>query len=398
VIAAGALRARVPRIGRLAAGAALGWGVVGAVAALFLSGWFAPDGGAPRASARGAAALAPTLLYVALWALVTPPLLLVAERVRFAPPALSARNAARLALLAALVGAAALGLLVAYAAVAVRWADAGSVLNLPEPALFFLGRLRENVLIGALLVAGQLALRHRRAVRARELEAAQMAAQLSESRLQALSMELRPHFLFNTLNAISGMVWADPARADAMVVQLSELLRRTLEAGESPTGTLAEERHVLGLYLEIQQVRFGDRLAVTLDVPDALGAAEVPRFLLQPLVENAFQHGLAPKRGAVALAVRAAREPAPGGDRLVLRVADDGVGLPPDGTLVESTGVGNTRRRLAALYGDDQSLALRRRDGGGTEVVVAIPFRAVEGRAAGGPPRRAPASAAHPAA
>jgi signal transduction histidine kinase len=371
--------------------------VVGAVAALFLSGWFTADGGA-RAGARGATALGPTLLYVALWALATPPLLLAAERVRFAPPALSARNAARLALLAALVGGAALGLLLAYAAVAVRWADAGSVLNLPEPALFFLGRLRENVLIGALLVAGQFALRRRRAVRARELEAARLAAQLSESRLQALSMELRPHFLFNTLNAISGMVWADPARADAMVVQLSELLRRTLEAGESPTGTLAEERHVLGLYLAIQQVRFGDRLSVTLDIPEALDAAEVPRFLLQPLVENAFQHGLAPKRGPVALAVRAAREPAAGGDRLVLRVADDGVGLPPDGALVESTGVGNTRRRLAALYGDDQSLALRRRSSGGTEVVVTIPFRAAGGRAPAGAPRRDRARVAHPGA
>ncbi len=389
------LRARAPLVGRLVAGAALGWGVVGAVAALFLSGWFAPGDGAPPAGARGSTALGPTLLYVTLWALATPPLLLAARRVRFAPPALSARNAARLALLAALVGAAALGLLVAYVAVAVRWADAGSVLNLPEPALFFVGRLRENLLIGALLVAGQFALRRRRAVRARELEAARLAAQLSESRLQALSMELRPHFLFNTLNAISGMVWADPAKADTMVVQLSELLRRTLEAGESPTGTLAEERHVLGLYLELQQVRFGERLSVTLDVPDALGGAEVPRFLLQPLVENAFQHGLSPKRGPVSLVVRAARAPGPSGGRLVLRVADDGVGLPPDGTLVESTGVGNMRRRLAALYGDDQSLALRRREGGGTEVVVTIPFRPAGARAPAGP---LPHPSAHTAA
>jgi signal transduction histidine kinase len=382
-------------VARLAAGSAVAWGAVGAVGTLFLSGWFTPDGapdGAPGgAAAGGATTLGPTALYIALWALATPPLLLVADRVRFAPPAASARNAARLLALAALVGGVALALLIAYAAVAVRWADAGSVLNLPAPALFFIGRLRENVLIGALLVAGQVALRHRRAVRARELEAARLAAQLSEARLQALSMELRPHFLFNTLNAISGMVWADPARADAMVVQLSELLRRTLEAGESPTGTLAEERHVLGLYLAIQRVRFGDRLTTTLDVPDALGDAEVPRFLLQPLVENAFQHGLGPKRGPVTLAVGAARERGPDGDRLVLRVADDGVGLPPDGTLVESTGVGNMRRRLAALYGDAQSLVLRSRPAGGTEVVVTLPYRVP----AGAPPGPAVPAGAH---
>jgi signal transduction histidine kinase len=375
VTAARALRARLPRVARLAAGSAVGWGAAGTIGTLFLAGWFASDGAPAGAGASGNSTLGPTALYVALWAVATPPLLLAADRVRFAPPAASGRNAARLLALAVLVVGVALALLVAYAAVAVRWADAGSVLNLPAPALFFIGRLRENVLIGALLVAGQVALRHRQAVRARELEAARLAAQLSEARLQALSMELRPHFLFNTLNAISGMVWADPARADAMVVQLSELLRRTLEAGESPTGTLAEERHVLELYLAIQQVRFGDRLTTTLDVPDALGDAEVPRFLLQPLVENAFQHGLGPKRGPVSLAVGAARERGPdGGDRLVLRVADDGVGLPPHGTLVESTGVGNMRRRLAALYGDAQSLVLRHRPSGGTEVVVTLPY------------------------
>jgi hypothetical protein len=166
-------------VARLAAGSAVAWGAVGAVGTLFLSGWFTPDGapdGAPGgAAAGGATTLGPTALYIALWALATPPLLLVADRVRFAPPAASARNAARLLALAALVGGVALALLIAYAAVAVRWADAGSVLNLPAPALFFIGRLRENVLIGALLVAGQVALRHRRAVRARELEAARLA-------------------------------------------------------------------------------------------------------------------------------------------------------------------------------------------------------------------------------
>jgi signal transduction histidine kinase len=366
--------ARGARVRRLAAGAALGWGATGALAASFLSGWLTTD---PRGAPREAV-LGPTLLYVGLWAVVTPPLLLLAERVHFSRPTWQLGNAVRAAGLAAGVVALALVLLLAYAMLAARWAEAGSVANLPEAALFFMGRFRENVAIGALLVGGHFVVRHRRALRRRELEAARLAAQLSESRLQALSMELRPHFLFNTLNAISGMVWADPAKADAMVLQLSELLRRTLEAGESPTTTVAEERHVLELYLAIQQVRFGERLTVTVDVPTALGGAEVPRFLLQPLVENAFQHGLAPKRGPVSLAVAAARD----AGRLVLRVTDDGVGLPAAGAIVESTGVGNMRRRLSALYGDAGTLALRPRPGGGTEVEVAIPYRAAAPAAA----------------
>jgi signal transduction histidine kinase len=369
------------RFGHLLAGAALGWAAVGALATLFLAGWFGEEGGGPRwGDVAG-----PTALYVALWTLATPGLLLVAERVRFARPAgrpghrvrTLAPNLARAVALGAVVGGTAVVLLLAYARLATRWADGGAVVNLPEPALFFMGRFRENLLIGALLVVGALVARHRRAERARELEAARLAAQLGEARLQALSMELRPHFLFNTLNAISGMVWADPAKADAMVLQLAELLRRTLEAGESPTSTLAEERHVLTLYLAIQQVRFGPRLTVTVELPPALDAAEVPRFLLQPLVENAFQHGLAPKRGPVSLQVRAERRCDAAGDRLVLVVADDGVGLPAADALVESTGVGNMRRRLAALHGDAQSLVLAPRPGGGTEVTVTLPFRAL---------------------
>jgi signal transduction histidine kinase len=362
------------RLTRLAAGSTLGWGAAGALAASFLSGWLTTDPrGAPREAVVG-----PTLLYVGLWAVATPPLLLLVERVHFSRPARRLGNAVRAAALVTGVVALALALLIAYATLATRWADAGSVANLPEAALFFIGRLRENVAIGALLVGGHFAVRHRRALRRRELEAARLAAQLSESRLQALSMELRPHFLFNTLNAISGMVWADPAKADAMVLQLSELLRRTLEAGESPTTTLADERDVLQLYLAIQQVRFGERLAVAVDVPPACEGAEVPRFLLQPLVENAFQHGLAPKRGPVSLSVHAACD----GGRLVLHVRDDGVGLPPDATLVESTGVGNMRRRLDALYGGAGTLALRARPDGGTEVEVAIPYRAAPPAAA----------------
>jgi hypothetical protein len=230
------------RFGHLLAGAALAWAAVGALATLFLAGWFGEEGQAPRwGDVAG-----PTALYVALWALVTPGLLLAAERVRFARPAGRpshfvrglAPNLLRAVALGAVVGGTAVALLLAYAGLATRWADGGAVLNLPEPALFFMGRFRENLLIGALLVAGR-SWRGIAARCARRARGGSTAAQLGEARLQALSMELRPHFLFNTLNAISGMVWADPAKADAMVLQLAELLRRTLEAGESATSTLA---------------------------------------------------------------------------------------------------------------------------------------------------------------
>jgi LytS/YehU family sensor histidine kinase len=173
------------------------------------------------------------------------------------------------------------------------------------------------------------------------------------------------------------MVWADPAQADAMVLQLSELLRRTLEAGESPTCTLAEERHVLALYLAIQQVRFGPRLTVTVDVPAELDAAEVPRFLLQPLVENAFQHGLAPKRGPCrsTWARRACRTPPVTGSCSSSPTTGSG-SLRPTRSW-RARGWATCASRLAALHGDAQSLVLAPRAGGGTEVTVTLPFHAL---------------------
>lgn len=355
------------RTGTLVLGSILGWSIVGLFIAMFL----ATGEHAARETAPWRAVLAPTAQYLAWWALLTPVLLRVSGVLALVTIGWNRGTFLRVAALAGAVVLTAIAQLLGYAFTAEWWAGVSSVVDLPEPAMFFVGRFRENVLVGALIVGAQQLWYRRHQAAQRELEAARLAAQLSESRLQALSMELQPHFLFNTLNAIAGMVWQDPAKADAMVLQLSDLLRRTLEAGSSPTSTLAEEREVLELYLGIQQVRFGDRLTVTVDLPPSLDDTVVPRFLLQPLVENAFQHGLAGKRGPISLVVEARGE----GEHVVVRILDDGVGLKPAEALVESTGVGNMRRRLAALYAEGSSLSLANRPTGGAEVRIVLPRR-----------------------
>jgi signal transduction histidine kinase len=317
------------------------------------------------------AAALTTAMYVGVWMLLTPPLL--HALLRWAPerPWRSMRTLRRLPLLAGAVTLAAALQVVGYLWLARTVTGTVGLVNLSGPVLDMAGRFEENLVLGALLVIAWMAWRQRQLARWRELQAAYLAAELSASRLQSLGMELRPHFLFNTLNAITGMVWADQATAERMILQLSELLRRTLEAGQSPTSSLREERDVLELYLAIQRIRFGERLRIAVDMPEDTLDAEVPRFLLQPLVENAFQHGLSRQPGEVRLEVVARRE----GDRLALRVLDDGVGLPADGTVTESTGVGNTRRRLSTLYGASAVLGLHAREGRGAESRVELPWR-----------------------
>jgi two-component system, LytTR family, sensor kinase len=199
---------------------------------------------------------------------------------------------------------------------------------------------------------------------------------LLKARLHALDLELRPHFLFNTLNAITALVRSEPAQAERMLITLGNLLRVTLgrTGGEV---TVAEELDQLDLYLDIQRVRFRDRLDVQVEVDAELLSAYVPGMILQPLVENALTHGLAPKIGAGTVRVSVASED----DTVVLRVIDDGVGLPPAG-LRERTGVGNTRERLRALYGDAQTMTLTAVAGGGAMSEVRLPLRGAPTRTA----------------
>ncbi len=203
-------------------------------------------------------------------------------------------------------------------------------------------------------------------IRARDSE-----TQLAEARLGALRMQMQPHFLFNSLNAITVIVRdRDTATATRMLEQLGEMLRRVMRADRPQEVSLADELSFVRQYLDIEQLRFSDRLRPEFAVqPDVYGAA-VPEFLLQPLVENAIRHGLAKRGTATLVRVEARRE----AEELVLSVIDDGPGLPPGG-VAEGVGLGNTRARLATMYGSRARLDLEEAPGGGARAAVRFPYR-----------------------
>jgi signal transduction histidine kinase len=221
------------------------------------------------------------------------------------------------------------------------------------------------------LIGLQHATGYYRQARAREVRAARLETRLIEAQLQALQQQLQPHFLFNTLHAISTLVHRDPNKADEMIERLSDLLRVTLSRVGVQEVTLAEELEHLRAYLDIEQVHFGDRLKIEYRVDVAALEALVPTLLLQPLAENAIRHGLEPCVGPGVLTIEARREQTV----LRLRVRDTGRGLPQ--TLVRPDGVGlsNTRARLERLYGGQASIDLRENAGGGVLVDLALPLR-----------------------
>jgi two-component system, LytTR family, sensor kinase len=211
-----------------------------------------------------------------------------------------------------------------------------------------------------------------REAREREVRTAQLEARLAQAQLHALRLQLQPHFLFNTLNTISSIVYEDPRAADEMIARLSDLLRATLRTSNQQEVTLDEELRYLDLYVEIMRARFDDRLVVSFDVDPTTRDALVPQLLLQPLVENAIRHG-ASADATSTIAVSARRE----GGGLVLEVRDRGRGLAVDASEAVGRGVGlsNTVERLERLYGAAHAFALRDADGGGLAVNVMIPFR-----------------------
>jgi two-component system LytT family sensor kinase len=204
--------------------------------------------------------------------------------------------------------------------------------------------------------------------REQRVAAAQLERRLTEARLEALRLQLHPHFLFNTLNAISAFVEVDPERARRMIARLGELLRRTLDGGAAAELPLSRELDLLVPYLEIQRIRFGDRLSIELDVLDGAGDALIPALMLQPLVENAVEHGV--KRTVDGARVRLSAKRS--GDRLRLEIADNGPGPTGGGAGV---GLANTLARLSELYGDAHSFELRPVATGGTIVTIELPFK-----------------------
>jgi signal transduction histidine kinase len=208
----------------------------------------------------------------------------------------------------------------------------------------------------------------------RTLRASQLETRLAEAQLQALQRQLHPHFLFNTLNAISALMHRDVEAADTMLAKLSDLLRMALDQPGVQEVPLKDELDFLQKYLEIEQARFGSRLAVRYDIDPQTLDALVPNLLLQPLVENSVRHAVAVRVEPGTIEVAARRD----GDRLELQVRDNGPGLPKGRVPVNGAGVGlaNTRSRLEHLYGASHRLAFVEPPGGGLAVVVTIPFRA----------------------
>ena len=221
------------------------------------------------------------------------------------------------------------------------------------------------------LIGLQHAMDYYRQARAREVRSARLETRLMASQLQALQQQLHPHFLFNTLHAISTLVHRDPDKADLMIERLSELLRITLRKVGVQEVELGEELDYLRAYLDIEQVHFGDRLRLEYRVDAAALDALVPTLILQPLVENAIRHGLEPMVRAGTLSIEAQAD----GDTLWLRVRDDGAGLPKGRPRREGVGLSNTRSRLDRLYGEQAAITVRDNPGGGVLVDIYIPLR-----------------------
>lgn len=235
----------------------------------------------------------------------------------------------------------------------------------------FLARLLPGALTYAAILGVASTLESREALRRRELTASQLEGQLLQSQLGALKMQVHPHFLFNTLHAITVLIARDPAAATRMVARLGDLLRLTMSRAQAQEVTMERELELVRLYLEIEQVRFADKLTVTWDVPIGVHHAAVPDLLLQPLVENAIKHGISTSAGAGEIVIAARRE----GAFLGIEVRNTG-GAPSSGSLVaDGIGLSVTRARLAGLYGDSHAFSVDVHADGGATARVRIPWR-----------------------
>jgi two-component system, LytTR family, sensor kinase len=212
--------------------------------------------------------------------------------------------------------------------------------------------------------------------RQRELRASQLQTQLAKAHLQVLKSQLQPHFLFNTMHSISALMLTDVQAADRMMTRLSDLLRMSLEAEGTQVTTLSHELEFVNCYLEIEKIRFEERLNVILDISPETLDAQVPQLLLQPLVDNAVKHGISrlPGEGEIRIIVKEHR------GELQLEVSDNGPGFgKPSSFQPSGLGLRITRERLESLYGQDQSMELLSPPEGGARVRICIPFRAQPG-------------------
>jgi signal transduction histidine kinase len=305
----------------------------------------------------------------ALWALLTPFIVLLAAR------AGTWRSSRLVHFTVLLLVGIALALGVGLVGQAVRGAvftpPPGSNPNRPHGPPLWFGFINALVIYLGVLAAG-FARAYSLRFRARREQATQLQAQLAEARLEALRRQIDPHFLFNTLNAVSSLVERDPRGVRRMIARLSELLRFSMEGAREPEITLRRELSLLDRYLDIMQLRFQGRLEVIRRVDDAALDVMVPSMVLQPLVENAIKHGVEKMTGPGRIDLDAQLED----DALVLRVTDNGPGWTA-GTSPMRDGIGlrNTAARIAQLYGDAARFTLSRRADGTTVAELRVPAR-----------------------
>jgi LytS/YehU family sensor histidine kinase len=236
---------------------------------------------------------------------------------------------------------------------------------------FYSGILSSLVLYGAILAISYV-LDSRARLAHQQTETARLNELLSKVQLDALRRQIEPHFLFNTLNAVAGLV--REGRNDAaveMIAGLSDFLRRVLQGSTQQQVPLEEEMEFAKKYLDIQKVRFAERLQLSMDVPKELYPAQVPSLILQPMVENAVKHGIAKRAQGGAIRIAASRS----NGMLTLSVSNDGPSLPADWEMTRSgIGMSNVRTRLQSLYGNAFELSMRNQEAGGVEVSVSLPF------------------------
>jgi len=308
------------------------------------------------------------------WALLTPLIFWLCRRFRF--DRRSWRGNLFAHLFAGLILAAMHAVLCACAAIFQGW-----VTGLPKAFGEELGhllanRLHYNLAVYAVIACSWHAWDYYQKFREREAQAAELASRLAEAQLRALRMQLNPHFLFNTLNAVSSLMLKDVNAANKMVCRLGDLLRVVLENTDRQEVPLDQEIEFLRRYLEIEQIRFGDRLQLRMDVDPATLNAAVPNLILQPLVENAIRYAVEPQEDVGEIELRASRD----NGSLLLQVSDNGAGDKsgpldegaPSGR--EQIGLRNTRERLRKLYGDRQKFQLVRNARGGITASLTIPF------------------------
>ena len=231
-----------------------------------------------------------------------------------------------------------------------------------------------NDLIGFTVIVGAYSFYQRmRIAQAQQLASAELQTKLVQAQLENLRLQLQPHFLFNTLNTISSVMYEDVRAADAMIAQLSDLLRLTLRASRAHEIPLSEELEITRLYLDLMQKRFENKLRVSYEVDPSLNASLVPQLILQPLLENSLRHGMKAGNSAMDLSIAAHRE----NGSLVLQVSDTGSGLgemDPSRAFGRGLGLSNIRDRLAHLYGDRQQFSISNRASGGAEVTLRVPL------------------------